>query len=127
MYNQLIRFVLLIILLCSIIYTNIYAQTNNRIILFVWDGLRADVISKEHTPNLYKLAKLGTNFTDHHSSYPTVTMNNANSLATGNYSGQTGFYGNRIWRSDMQAQSNEKADFKQPVYVQNHFVLAALN
>jgi hypothetical protein len=60
-------------------------KSNSKVILFVWDGLRADIISPEYTPNLYKLKQQGTFFSDHHASYPTITMNNANSLATGNY------------------------------------------
>jgi arylsulfatase A-like enzyme len=78
------------------------ATAPNKIILFVWDGLRDDVISQQNTPVLYKLKNSGTYFSDHHSSFPTVTMNNASSIATGNYSGQSGFYGNRVWRPDLK-------------------------
>lgn len=60
-------------------------KSNSKVILFVWDGLRPDVISSEYTPNLYKLKQQGSFFNDHHSSYPSGTMHNANSLATGNY------------------------------------------
>ena len=73
----------------------------NRVILVIWDGLRPDVINQTNTPNLYKLKTTGSYFDDHHSSFPSITMNNANSFATGSYSGNTGFYGNRIWRTGV--------------------------
>lgn len=106
-----------------------FTKPDNKVIVFVWDGLRRDVITEKNTPNLYKLKQNGTFFSDHHSSYPTVTMNNANSLATGNYSGSTGFYGNRVWRPDAVSKSNnpQSPDFKQPVYTQKHDVLSSLD
>ncbi|MBP9722769.1 MAG: alkaline phosphatase family protein [Gammaproteobacteria bacterium] len=92
----------------------------NRVILLIWDGLRPDVITKENTPVLYRLRNSGTNFTDHHSSYPTVTMNNANSFATGDYSGDTGFYGNQIWRPSILGNN-------QPVSVEDEGILDKLD
>lgn len=103
-----------------------YVKPNNKVILFVWDGLRPDVITEENTPNLYKLKVNGTFFKDHHSSYPTVTMNNANSFATGNYSGGTGFYGNRAWYPYLIDSNIQGVDFFQPVYTQQHKVLNGL-
>lgn len=103
-----------------------FIKSPNKIILFVWDGLRPDVITQENTPNLYKLKQAGSFFSDHHSSYPTVTMNNANSFATGNYSGGTGFYGNRTWRPDIANLGYSDIDFNQPVFTQEHYVLQGL-
>ena len=104
-------------------------STNNKVILLIWDGLRVDAISKEHTPNLYKIKQEGTFFSDHHSSYPTVTMNNANSFATGNYSGQTGFYGNKSWRPDLRdvLKPELRKVFLQPVYTESPVILDALD
>jgi arylsulfatase A-like enzyme len=96
----------------------------HRVILFVWDGLRADVISEEHTPRLYALQKEGVFFSDHHSSFPSVTMNNANSLATGDFAGQTGFYGNRSVRLDLLGQGG---DFKKPILMKSNKLLMALD
>lgn len=104
-----------------------HSTNGKRVILFVWDGLRRDVITQQNTPNLYKLKQNGVYFSDHHSSYPTVTMNNANSLATGNYSGATGFYGNRVWRPDITTELHPDYDFRQPVFVQEHFILKNLS
>lgn len=96
----------------------------NKVIVFVWDGLRPDVINNQNTPNLHRLKIAGTNFTDHHSSFPTVTMNNANSLATGNYSGQTGFYGNKIWRPDLIPFNK---NFEQPVVAKSNSILKEMD
>src|SRR6266542_2046870 len=54
-----------------------------RVIIFVWDGLRPDAITRAETPNLYALREEGVEFSDHHATYPTFTMVNAASLATG--------------------------------------------
>ncbi len=95
----------------------------NKVILIVWDGLRPDVITKENTPNLYQLKTSGAYFSDHHSSFPSITMNNANSFATGSYSGSTGFFGNKIWRPDEANIPNSQ----QPVNVEHYDVLKSLD
>lgn len=92
---------------------------SKKVILMIWDGLRPDVITKENTPVLFQLKNSGTFFADHHSSFPTVTMNNANSLATGHYAGDTGFFGNKIWRPDILGT--------QPISVQEEDVLTDLD
>jgi predicted AlkP superfamily pyrophosphatase or phosphodiesterase len=61
-----------------------------RVLLVVWDGLRPDMINAADTPNLASLRDGGVNFTDHHSTYPTLTMINASSLATGAFPGTHG-------------------------------------
>ena len=62
-------------------------------ILNVWDGLRPDSVSQRDTPNLFALAHDGVRFDRHHSQYPTITMVNAATLATGAPPGVTGIYG----------------------------------
>jgi arylsulfatase A-like enzyme len=68
-----------------------------RVIVFVWDGLRPDTITRAETPNLYALREAGVEFADHHSTYPTFTMVNAASLATGSRPGHHGFFGNNVF------------------------------
>jgi hypothetical protein len=63
----------------------------------VWDGLRPDAITRAETPNLYALREEGVEFADHHSTYPTFTMVNAASLATGSRPGRHGFFGNNLY------------------------------
>ena len=62
-----------------------------KVILFVWDGLRPDSIDPTNTPNLYNLYQKGVFFSDNHSTYPTFTMMNSASLATGDFPYKTGF------------------------------------
>jgi predicted AlkP superfamily pyrophosphatase or phosphodiesterase len=37
-----------------------------RVIIFVWDGLRADELTPEIAPNYFALARSGVVFADHH-------------------------------------------------------------
>ena len=59
------------------------APEQRKIIIFVWDGLRPDSVNPADTPNLHALREAGVEFTDNHSTYPTFTMMNAASFATG--------------------------------------------
>jgi predicted AlkP superfamily pyrophosphatase or phosphodiesterase len=100
-----------------------------KVILFVWDGLRPDSIDPTNTPNLYGLAQKGVFFSDNHSTYPTFTMMNAGSLATGDFPYKTGFYGNTIWRPGASGTNSagQTVDFNQPVYTEDYKVLQDLN
>ena len=62
-----------------------------RVIVLVWDGLRADDLTPDITPNYFALARTGVVFADHHAVYPTFTMMNSASIATGTYPGVHGF------------------------------------
>ena len=68
-----------------------------RTIVMVWDGLRPDSVKATDTPNLFALRQAGVNFADNHSTYPTFTMMNGSSFATGSFPKTSGFYGNRFW------------------------------
>jgi predicted AlkP superfamily pyrophosphatase or phosphodiesterase len=105
------------------------ATRPHRVILFVWDGMRPDAISAEDTPNLLALATRGSRFEDNHSTYPTFTMANAASFATGSFLGPLGFYGNRFWApaaSGLDAKGAE-ADFHDPIYTEDYAVLRDLD
>jgi predicted AlkP superfamily pyrophosphatase or phosphodiesterase len=98
-------------------------------IIFVWDGLRPDSVTQTTTPNLYKLAQQGVWFKDNHSSYPTFTMMNASSFATGDFAGKTGFYGNTLWQNKAKGTNaaNKKVDFQQPVFTEDYKILEDLD
>ena len=107
-------------------------QTNitpHRTIIFVWDGMRPDAISQADTPNLYALRQSGVNFTDNHSTYPTFTMMNAASLATGSFPGSTGFYGNTQWSPGASGKdaSGTTVDFQQPAFTEDYAILQDLD
>src|SRR5216683_8176030 len=78
------------------------AAQERKIIIFVWDGLRPDSINPTDTPNLHALREAGVEFTDNHSTYPTFTMMNAASFATGGFPGSTGYSGNTVWQPGAQ-------------------------
>src|SRR2546421_12383767 len=59
------------------------APPEKSVVIVVWDGLRPDAIDAADTPNLVRLRDAGTEFTDNHSTYPTFTMMNSASFATG--------------------------------------------
>lgn len=100
-----------------------------RTIVFIWDGLRPDSVSREETPNLWALREAGVWFDDHHSTYPTFTMMNASAFATGSFPGTTGFYGNTLWQPGPTGRtaSGAPVDFNQPAYTEDFAVLDALN
>ena len=103
--------------------------TPHRTIIFVWDGMRPDAISVADTPNLYALRQAGVNFTDNHSTYPTFTMMNAASLATGSFPGSTGFYGNTLWQPGASGKdaSGNPVDFQQPAFTEDYAILQDLD
>jgi arylsulfatase A-like enzyme len=104
------------------------APEQRRVIIFVWDGLRPDSITAKDTPNLFAMKEAGVEFTDNHSTYPTFTMMNAASFATGAFSGTTGYYGNTLWQPG--ASGNDSAgkpfDFQQPVFTEDYALLTDL-
>jgi arylsulfatase A-like enzyme len=101
------------------------AAQERKIIIFVWDGLRPDSINPADTPNLHALREAGVEFTDNHSTYPTFTMMNAASFATGGFPGSTGYYGNTVWQPGAEGvdSANAKVDFQQPVFSEDYAIL----
>ncbi len=101
----------------------------HHMIVFVWDGLRPDAINSTDTPNLAHLRDTGVNFVDHHSTYPTVTMINAASLATGAYPATHGFYGNSFWVPNVHGRdsANDEVNFSAPVFTEDYAILRALD
>ncbi len=102
----------------------------------VWDGLRPDSVSASVTPNLYALRQSGVNFTDNHSTYPTFTMMNSSSFATGSFPKTSGFYGNTFWTPPQGASSvipsgpsagGSAQDYVDPVFTEDYQVLSTLN
>jgi predicted AlkP superfamily pyrophosphatase or phosphodiesterase len=82
-------------------------STARRFIIFVWDGLRADDVTPDNMPNYFALARSGVVFADHHAVYPTFTMMNSASIATGMYSGVHGFYGNVVYAPSARGKNTK--------------------
>jgi predicted AlkP superfamily pyrophosphatase or phosphodiesterase len=104
-------------------------ETARQVILFIWDGLRPDAVTEEQTPTLYAFMKDGVEFSDNHSSYPTFTMMNAASFATGDRAGNTGFYGNTLWHPGIKGvdAAGKSVDFKKPIFTEDYKILQDLN
>ncbi len=109
-----------------------------RTIIMVWDGLRPDSVNATDTPNLYALRQSGVNFTDNHSTYPTFTMMNGSSFATGSYPKTSGFYGNTFWTPPQGAANTipvgnsaggaaAPANYQAPVFTEDYQILTTLN
>jgi hypothetical protein len=96
-----------------------------RVIIFVWDGLRADDLTPEITPNYFALARSGVVFADHHAVYPTFTMMNSASIATGTYPGVHGFYGNVVYAPSAKGRNAKGAeiDFSAPAFIEDFGVV----
>jgi arylsulfatase A-like enzyme len=101
-----------------------------RVILFVWDGLRPDAITRTETPHLYALRESGTRFDDHHSVYPTFTMVNAAAFATGDFPAETGFHGNYLFQPGPAGKdtSGKPVEFsRQVIFTEDYGVLRSLD
>src|SRR6185295_10013683 len=99
-----------------------------RVIIFVWDGLRADDVTPENMPNYFALARSGVVFADHHAVYPTFTMMNSASIATGAYPGTHGFYGNVVYAPNAKGKNAKGVaiDFSAPAFIEDFGVVEAV-
>ena len=71
------------------------------VVVVVWDGMRPDFVSAQYTPVLDDLARRGTFFRNHHSSYVTSTEVNGTALATGAYPDHSGVLANAQYRPEL--------------------------
>jgi arylsulfatase A-like enzyme len=71
------------------------------VVVMVWDGMRPDFISPQHTPTLYDLAKRGVFFKNHHAIYISSTEVNGTAIATGGFPDRSGIMANRDYRPLM--------------------------
>lgn len=83
------------------------------LVIFVTDGLRAGIVTRETAPELAALRDEGVNFVNSHSLFPTVTTANASAIATGHYLGDTGDFGNLIYTGAALAQIENDASVGQ--------------
>jgi arylsulfatase A-like enzyme len=99
-----------------------------RVIVFVWDGLRTDDVTPSNMPNYFALARSGSVFADHHSVFPTFTMMNSASIATGTYPGAHGFYGNVVYAPNAHGKNAKGSDidFSAPAFVEDFGVVEAV-
>lgn len=67
----------------------------SRVVIFVFDGLQAELVTPELMPRLSAFADAGVRLTQHQPVFPTVTRVNASSIVTGCFPGTHGLSGNR--------------------------------
>ena len=72
-------------------------STPRNLILFVPDGLRGRIVTPETAPAMAEVRDKGVNFKNPHSLFPTFTMANGSTMATGHYLGDTGTFSNTIY------------------------------
>jgi predicted AlkP superfamily pyrophosphatase or phosphodiesterase len=108
--------------------THAQDQAKRRVIVFVWDGLRMDDLTPEITPNYFALASRGLVFADHHAVYPTFTMMNSASIATGTYPGVHSFYGNVVYAPTARGKDAKggEIDFSAPAFIEDFGVVEAV-
>src|SRR5437870_12549831 len=63
---------------------------DRHIVVVVGDGMRPDFVSEETTPALWKFAREGVTFRNHHAVYPSATMVIGTALVTVVYPGKNG-------------------------------------
>ena len=88
------------------------AQVGPQVIVLVIDGLRADVISSEVTPNLFRLKQEGVWCDNAHSVFPTVTRVNAASISTGTVPAVHGIVSNTMYVERFGPKPFDTADYK---------------
>jgi len=65
--------------------------------MVVFDGLRPEQVTPEAMPHLWRLARRGVCFRQHHATFPTETRVNVASFMTGCYPGHHGLVGNQFY------------------------------
>jgi predicted AlkP superfamily pyrophosphatase or phosphodiesterase len=82
-------------------FANEKVRAKRHVVVVVWDGMRPDFVSEENTPTLWKLAKEGVIFRNHHAVYPSATNVNGTAMVTGVYPGKNGVIANYVYRPEI--------------------------
>lgn len=97
------------------------------IVIVVWDGMRPDLISPEHTPTLYQLSRQGVTFKNHHAVYVSTTEVNGTALNTGMYPVHSGVIANKEYRPQIEEREpvemqDEDAVRRGDLLTANHYI-----
>ena len=76
-------------------------RSDRHVVVMVWDGMRPDFVSEKTTPTLWKLAREGVTFRNHHAVYPSATQVNGTALVTGVYPGRSSVIANYAYRPEI--------------------------
>jgi arylsulfatase A-like enzyme len=91
----------LFLTVCASAAAIVPAKPERHVVVVVWDGMRPDFVSEQNTPTLWKLAREGVTFRNHHAVYPSATMVNGTAMMTGVYPGNSGLIANHVFRPDI--------------------------
>jgi len=91
-------------MVCASFAAAALAKSERHVVIVVWDGMRPDFVTEQNTPMLWKLAREGVTFRNHHSVYPSATMVNGTAMVTGVYPGKSGIIANHVYRPDIDSQ-----------------------
>ena len=91
-------------------------RSERHVVVIVWDGMRPDFVSEDKTPALWKLAREGVNFRNHHSVYLSATNVNGTTIATGVYPSRSGIIANHEFRPKID--NRKPIDVEDPRVVQ---------
>jgi predicted AlkP superfamily pyrophosphatase or phosphodiesterase len=94
---------LLFLFVCSSAAAVIPAKPERHVVVVVWDGMRPDFVTEQNTPTLWKFAREGITFRNHHAAYPSATMVNGTAMVTGIYPGKSGIIANHVYRPDIDS------------------------
>jgi arylsulfatase A-like enzyme len=106
---------LLFLIVCSSAAAVVPAKPERHVVVVVWDGMRPDFVTEQNTPTLWKLAREGITFRNHHAVYPSATMVNGAAMVTGIYPGKSGIIANHVYRPDIDP--NHSIDVELPAVV----------
>ena len=81
-------------------------RQDRHVVVVVWDGMRPDFVSEQNTPALWRLAKDGVTFRNHHSVYPSATIINGTAINTGVYPDRSGVLANHDYLPAIDARKS---------------------
>jgi predicted AlkP superfamily pyrophosphatase or phosphodiesterase len=67
------------------------------VLIAIFDGLRPDIVSPQHTPNIARLKREGVHYSRSHAAFPTVTRVNGGTLVTGMWPERHGLVSNTMY------------------------------
>jgi predicted AlkP superfamily pyrophosphatase or phosphodiesterase len=94
---------LLFFIVCASAAAIVPAKPERHVVVVVWDGMRPDFVNEQNTPTLWKLAREGVMFRNHHAVYPSATNVNGTAMVTGVYPGKSGIIANYVYRPDIDS------------------------
>src|SRR5512138_3639022 len=109
--------------------TQAASSGQRKVIMFLWDGFPYSDVNPTDTPNLWAMMQGGANMTDNHSTFPTFTMVNSGTMATGSYPGKAGIYDNILWQPGPTGKDSGggTVNYSQPVDLTDYAILTTLD